>query len=128
MIEPKAILEHERPASFSGLNTSGIAAALYLALLAAGCSPSVSDSLQQGKSFAAKGDLATAVISFKNAVQKEANSLPARLALAEALENGDDAAGAEQQYRQALALGAMPMNWCRRSPFCSSIAVSQLCW
>ncbi len=105
MIEPKAILEHERPASFSGLNTSGIAAALYLALLAAGCSPSVSDSLQQGKSFAAKGDLATAVISFKNAVQKEANSLPARLALAEALENSDDAAGAEQQYRQALALG-----------------------
>ena len=91
---------HPRLASLLDLRTF----ALALTLLVAACAPSASDSLHQGKSLAAKGDLNAAVISFKNAVQKEEHSLPARLALAEALQNSDDSVGAEQQYRQALAL------------------------
>src|ERR1035438_7655390 len=103
MMEMETLLDRPKPNFLSGLRTSGLSAAFVLTFLVAGCSPSASDSLQQGKSFVAKGDLSAAIISFKNAVQKEPESLPARLALAEALENNDDQAGAEQQYRRALA-------------------------
>lgn len=105
MTKLRTMLVHARPVSFSGLSAFGISSALVLTFMVSACSPSASDSLQQGKSSVAKGDLATAVISFKNAVQKEPDSLQARLALAEALENSDDSVGAEQQYRRALALG-----------------------
>lgn len=82
-----------------------VAAALSVALLTAACSLSTTDSMKEGKAYAEQGDLTAAVISFKNAVQKEPDSLPARLALAEALQNSDDLAGAEQQYRRAVELG-----------------------
>ena len=84
---------------------SHLATALAVALVTAACAPSASDSLQEGKAYAEKGDLTSAVIAYKNAVQKAPDSLPARLALAEALENSDDLNGAEQQYRRALEMG-----------------------
>ena len=74
-------------------------------LFAGGCSKPAPDSLQRGKDFLAKGELASAVIEFRNAVQADANSLDARLALGETLERTGDQNGAEQNYRRALDLG-----------------------
>ncbi len=97
------------PPASSGLHgtrrTSWLATAMAVALLTTGCAPSSTESMQEGKTYFAKGDMAAAVIAYKNAVQKEPDSLPARLALAEALENSDDLSGAEQQFRRALELG-----------------------
>ena len=73
--------------------------------LAVGCSKSAPDILQKGKDFLARGELASAVIEFRNAVQADATSLDARLALGEALERTGDLGGAEQNYRRALELG-----------------------
>lgn len=76
-----------------------------LAILFAGCSKSVSTSIKEGKDFLDKGELNSAVISFRNAVQSDAASLEARLGLAEALERSGELAGAEQHLRHALRLG-----------------------
>lgn len=81
---------------------------LALVAVTTGCSRSASEYLAEGRGFADKGDVTAAVISYKNAVQKEPDSLPARIALAEALERADDATGAEQQYRRALELNGDP--------------------
>lgn len=69
------------------------------------CSNSVSDAVQKGKDLMAKGELAAAVIEFKNAVQSDSSSIDARVALGEALERKGELAGAEQSYRKALELG-----------------------
>lgn len=82
----------------------GILVALALAVSA--CSkPPASDSLQKGKDFLAKGELASAVIEFKNAVQADASSVDARVALGDVLERTGDMTGAEQNFRRALDLG-----------------------
>lgn len=70
-----------------------------------GCSGSASDYVKEGASYLEKGDLTAALISFKNAVQADPKSLPARLALAEALERNGDLPGAEQQLRRAIESG-----------------------
>jgi putative PEP-CTERM system TPR-repeat lipoprotein len=84
---------------------SGTQFVILAAFLVAGCAKSVSTSIQDGKEFLNKGDVSSAVISFRNAVQSNAASLDARLGLADALERSGDLSGAEQQLRQALALG-----------------------
>lgn len=78
---------------------------LALAVSVAGCAPSASDAMRQGQSFLEKGELAPAVIAFRNAVQADPGALEARVALGDALERSGDLTGAEQQYRRALELG-----------------------
>ncbi|WP_295006597.1 XrtA/PEP-CTERM system TPR-repeat protein PrsT [uncultured Dechloromonas sp.] len=77
-------------------------------ILILGCSNSASDYVKEGAAFLDKGDLAAALISFKNAVQADPKLLAARLALAEALERNGDLPGAEQQLRRALESGGDP--------------------
>lgn len=87
---------------------SGLALAITFAFSAAvltGCSGSASDYVKEGSAFLEKGELPAALISFKNAVQADPKSLPARLALADALERNGDLQGAEQQCRRALEAG-----------------------
>jgi putative PEP-CTERM system TPR-repeat lipoprotein len=80
-----------------------------LALLAAlgltGCSSSTNDAMQEGKAFIAKGDMASAVIAFRNAVQADPTAIVSRVALGDALERTGELTGAEQHYRRALELG-----------------------
>ncbi len=78
---------------------------LVAIFLISGCSNTVSDSIQQGRAHLSNGEFSAAVISFKNAVQSDASSAEARMALADALERSGDMAGAEQHYRRALTLG-----------------------
>ena len=78
---------------------------LMLLALAAACSRSDSDPMAKGKDFLAKGEVPSAVIEFKNAVQAKPQSAAARLALGEGLEHAGDLAGAEQQYQRALEFG-----------------------
>ena len=73
-----------------------------IAAIVAGCSQ---DSLVTGNDFMKKGDYASAVIEFKNAVQAKPDSVEARLALADALERTYDQAGAEQHLRKAATQG-----------------------
>jgi putative PEP-CTERM system TPR-repeat lipoprotein len=73
-----------------------------------GCSGSASDYVQEGAKYLDKGDLAAALISFKNAVQADPASTVARLALADALERNGDLPGAEQQLRRAVDAGGDP--------------------
>lgn len=73
-----------------------------IAAIVAGCSQ---DSLVAGNDFMKKGDYASAVIEFKNAVQAKPDSVEARLALADALERTYDQAGAEQHLRKAASQG-----------------------
>ncbi|MDP1653108.1 MAG: PEP-CTERM system TPR-repeat protein PrsT [Rhodocyclaceae bacterium] len=82
-----------------------LAAVAAAAFLAVACSNSTSDSIRQGKELLNKGELSSAVISFKNAVQNDASSSEARIALADALERTGDMVGAEQHFRQALVHG-----------------------
>jgi len=84
---------------------SGVLGSCLLGILAGCSSSSGPESLGKGKDYLARGDLASAVISFKNAVQADPSSLDARLALGEVLERTGDLSGAEQQYRRALELG-----------------------
>ncbi|MBL8404036.1 MAG: PEP-CTERM system TPR-repeat protein PrsT [Dechloromonas sp.] len=70
-----------------------------------GCSGSASDNAQEGAKYLEKGDMAAALISFKNAVQADPTSISARLALADALEKNGDFLGAEQQLRRAVDAG-----------------------
>ncbi|MFB0935817.1 MAG: PEP-CTERM system TPR-repeat protein PrsT [Propionivibrio sp.] len=76
------------------------------AVITGACSPSSSDAMREGKAFIEKGDLASAVIAFKNAVQAEPNAPEARAALGNALELSGDLTGAEQQYRRAVEFGS----------------------
>lgn len=73
-----------------------------IASVVAGCGH---DSLVAGNDFMKKGDYASAVIEFKNAVQAKPDSVEARLALADALERTYDQAGAEQHLRKAASQG-----------------------
>jgi putative PEP-CTERM system TPR-repeat lipoprotein len=86
--------------SFAWVGTVAVSFALLT-----GCSGSASDYIKDGSAYLEKGDLPAAVISFKNAVQADPKSLPARLALADALERSGDLQGAEQQCRRALESG-----------------------
>lgn len=76
----------------------------------AGCAPSLSDAMRQGQLFLEQGELAPAVIAFKNAVQADPAAQEARAALGDALERSGDLTGAEQQYRRAIELGADASN------------------
>lgn len=60
------------------------------------------DPMGSGKAYMAKGEYASALIEFKNAVQAQPDSVSARLALADAFEHNFDPANAEQQLRKAL--------------------------
>jgi cellulose synthase operon protein C len=82
-----------------------IAIAFSSAVLLVGCTGSASDYVKEGSVYLEKGDLTAAVISFKNAVQADPKSLPARMALADALERSGDLQAAEQQYRRAIDSG-----------------------
>lgn len=73
-----------------------------IASFMAGCGQ---DPLVAGNEFMKKGDYASAVIEFKNAVQAKPDSPEARLALADALERTFDTAGAEQHLRKAVSAG-----------------------
>lgn len=64
------------------------------------------DPMGTGKAYMAKGEYASALIEFKNAVQAQPDSVPARLALADAFEHSFDPANAEQHLRKALERGA----------------------
>lgn len=72
------------------------------------CSGSASDYIKEGSAYLDKGDMASALISFKNAVQADPKSIAARQALADALERNGDLPGAEQQLRRALESGGDP--------------------
>ena len=63
------------------------------------------DYLSSGRQFMEKGDIAAAIIEFKNAVQDKPGALAPRLALADALEKTYDLAGAEQHLEKAIGLG-----------------------
>ena len=80
-------------------------AAVAAALCLAACSLSITDPLQQSQAFAAKGDIASAVVVLRSAVQEQPSALTMRLALGDALERSGDLTGAEQHYRRALELG-----------------------
>jgi putative PEP-CTERM system TPR-repeat lipoprotein len=84
--------------------TAGAMLGLAVALLG-GCSSSLSETMKAGKAHLVKGELASAVISFKNAVQADPASPDARVALGDAQERSGDLTAAEQQYRRALDLG-----------------------
>lgn len=56
----------------------------------------------------AKNEYGSALIEFKNAVQAKPDSVPARLALADAFEHSFDTANAEQHLRKALEYGGDP--------------------
>lgn len=73
-----------------------------LASLIAGCGQ---DPMNAGKEFMTKGEYASAIIEFKNAVQAQPDSVEARLALADAYEHSFDPANAEQHLRKALERG-----------------------
>lgn len=73
-----------------------------LCILLAGCGQ---DPMAAGKAYMAKGEYASALIEFKNAVQAKPDSVDARLALADALEHSFDPANAEQQLRKAMERG-----------------------
>lgn len=73
-----------------------------VAALLAGCGQ---EPMSAGKEYMAKGDYASALIEFKNAVQAQPDSLEARLALADAFEHSYDPASAEQHLRRALERG-----------------------
>lgn len=77
-------------------------------LLVLACSGSAADYIKDGAAYLDKGDIAAALISFKNAVQADPKSIPARLALADALERNGDLPAAEQQLRRALESGGDP--------------------
>lgn len=82
----------------------GMAVCAAIAILA-GCSKSVSQQVEEGKAYLAKGELSSAVITFKNAVQADPSASDARIGLGDALERSGDLPGAEQSYRRALELG-----------------------
>ncbi len=88
-----------------------------LALLAAacltfciqGCSRDTPDKLiASGKSYLAKRDFSAAAIQFKNAVQKAPDNAEARYLLGVALEETDEPAAAEIEYRKAIPAGYAP--------------------
>lgn len=85
------------------LRTHLSAVAIALALIGCGQNP-----MSAGTDFMKKGNYASAVIEFKNAVQENPSASDARIALAEALERTYDEAGAEQHLRKAITHGADP--------------------
>src|SRR5512133_2032187 len=75
---------------------------LLIASIVTGCGQ---DPMSAGAQFMQKNEYASAVIEFKNAVQAKPDALPARLALADALERLYDTVGTEQHLRKAVAAG-----------------------
>lgn len=73
-----------------------------LVTLLTGCGQ---DPMSAGKEYMSKGEYASALIEFKNAVQAQPDSVEARLALADAYEHSFDSASAEQHLRKALERG-----------------------
>lgn len=73
-----------------------------LACLIVGCGQ---DPMNAGQEYMTKGEYASAIIEFKNAVQAQPDSVEARLALADAYEHSFDPANAEQHLRKALERG-----------------------
>lgn len=75
---------------------------LLIATMVVGCGQ---DPMSAGLDYMNKNEYSSAVIEFKNAVQAKPDALPARLALADALERLYDTVGTEQHLRKALAAG-----------------------
>jgi cellulose synthase operon protein C len=81
-----------------------VAIALAAALIG-GCSSGTPETmLASGKEYLSKKDNKAAVIQFKNALQQNADLPEARFLLGKALLETGDAAGAEKEFRKALAL------------------------
>lgn len=76
--------------------------AIAMAVCLGGCGK---EPLEAGHEFMKKGEIASAVIEYKNAVRDTSNSVEARIALANALERSYDFSGAEQQLRKAIEIG-----------------------
>jgi putative PEP-CTERM system TPR-repeat lipoprotein len=82
-----------------------LCAVLPLALAA--CGGAKPESLvKDGEEAVAKQDYATAVIQFKAALQKDPQSIDARVKLGKALQSSGDAAGAAVEFTKALEQGA----------------------
>lgn len=75
---------------------------LLIASMVVGCGQ---DPMSAGAQYMQKNEYSSAVIEFKNAVQAKPDALPARLALADALERLYDTVGTEQHLRKAVAAG-----------------------
>ncbi len=82
-----------------------VASALLLSALLSGCPLGDTDHLAKGRDLLKRGDTTAAVIELKNAVQDHPDAHAARVALAEALTQAGDLAGAEEHYSKALAAG-----------------------
>ncbi|NHZ97953.1 XrtA/PEP-CTERM system TPR-repeat protein PrsT [Massilia sp. CCM 8734] len=84
-----------------------IAFALLLAAVLGGCKPSDPAALvAEARQHRTKGDLRTAVIVLKNAIQKNGADRTARLLLGEVYLEQGDAPSAEKELRRARELGA----------------------
>jgi cellulose synthase operon protein C len=90
------------PRAYRSTNVIATLIATALAALLAGCGK---DPLKSGAEFMAKGEYASAVIEFKNAVQAQPDSVAARLALADAFEFSSDPAGTIEHLRKAVERG-----------------------
>lgn len=88
------------PLGHRRLRLTLLASALTAMLAGCGQNP-----MSAGKEYMTKGDYASAVIEFKNAVQAQPDSVAARLALADAFEHAFDPANAEQNLRKAIEAG-----------------------
>jgi len=76
-----------------------------IALFTAAMTGCGKDPMKSGNEFMAKGEYASALIEYRNAVQAQPDSVEARLALADALEHAFDPAGATEHLRKAVERG-----------------------
>lgn len=83
-------------------------ALLALACLVAACQPSPEEQRARAEQATASGDLREAVIHLKAYVQQRPNDGEARATLGRVQFTLGDAAGAEKEFRRALALGQPP--------------------
>jgi Tfp pilus assembly protein PilF len=76
--------------------------AAVVALAVTGCSGSAQSRLERGNAYLDKGDVAAAVLEYRNAVEKDPMFAPARLKLAEAyLRQGNGAGALAESVRAA---------------------------
>jgi cellulose synthase operon protein C len=97
----KTSASHQSRSAHIGLLPS-LVLAMTFAMVMTACGK---DSMGAGREYMTKGDYASAVIEFKNAVQAQPDSVDARLALADAFEHSFDPVNAEEHLRKALDRG-----------------------
>jgi tetratricopeptide (TPR) repeat protein len=88
----------------SALMRTALAGATMVGLLAAGCSRSAQTYVDRGDHAVAKGDVAAAVLEYRNAVAKDPMLAPARQKLADAYLRQGNAPGALAEYIRAADL------------------------